>query len=289
MSWNSRRAGALTLVALWALGTWCAAPVVAQTPAGAPALPIEVTGATFAEFDDTTGIARMEGAPLVITRGRTVIRAARARFDRRANVLTAEGAVEAAEEGVTIRADTVEYRLGDDTVRATGTVRMTRAGQGGATPDSPTTLVAPEVSGSLRTRRFAATGGVTIARGEWTVRGRRVDYDDEAKTAVVTGDPEMRFTDGVMTADTLVIALDAETIRAEGAVQLRRGDLTGRARRADISLKSQLAVFTGEARVDRGGSRLTADVIEATLDGQRVTARGASQMVITSPLPSTPP
>jgi lipopolysaccharide assembly outer membrane protein LptD (OstA) len=286
---RNRRACALALAALWGLGTWGAAPAVAQTPAGRPTLPIDVTGATFAEFDDTTGIARMEGAPLVITRGRTVIRAARARFDRRANVLTAEGAVEAAEEGLTIRADAVEYRLGDETIRAAGAVRMTRAGQGGATPEPPTTLAAPEVSGSLRTRRFVATGGVTIARGEWTVRGRRVDYDDEGKTAVVNGDPEVRFADGVMTADTLTMALDAETMRAEGAVQLRRGDMTGRARRADISLKSQLAVFTGEARVDRGGSRLTADVIEATLDGERVTARGASQIVITSPPPSTPP
>jgi lipopolysaccharide assembly outer membrane protein LptD (OstA) len=252
-------------------------------------LPIDVTGATFAEFDDTTGIARMEGSPLVITRGRTVIRAARARLDRRANVLTAEGAVEAVEEGVTIRADAVEYGLGDETLRATGAVRMTRAGQGGAPPEPPTTLTAPEVSGSLRTRRFVATGGVTIARGEWTVRGRRVDYDDEAKTAVVSGDPEMRFADGVMNADTMTMRVDAETIRAEGAVRLRRGDMSGQARRADVSFKTQLAVFTGEARVDRGGSRLTADVIEATLDGRRVTARGASRVVITSPLPSTPP
>lgn len=288
---RNRRAGVLGLVAILSLGTWCATPVIAQTPAGAQTLPINVTGATFAEFDDTTGVARMEGSPLVVTRGRTVIRAARARFDRRTQVLTADGAVEAAEEGVTIRADAIEYRLSDESIRASGSVRITSASQGapGQQPQPQTTLVAPDVSGSLRTRRFVATGGVTIVRGEWTVLGRRAEYDDATKAAVVTGDPEVRFREGVMTADTLTMFLDAETILAEGRVLLRRGDMTGRAQRADISLKRQVAVFTGDARVDRGSNRLTAEVIEATLDGQQVTARGASRLVITSPVPATPP
>jgi len=286
---RSRRVGVLGVVAVVALGTWCAIPAVAQIPAGAQTLPIDVTGATFAEFDDTTGVARMEGSPLVVTRGRTVIKAARARFDRRTQVLTADGAVEAAAEGVTIRADAIEYGLSDESIRANGSVRITSVGQGTPGPQPPTTLVAPEVSGSLRTRRFVATGGVTIVRGEWTVRGRRADYDEGTKAAVITGDPEVRFGDGVMTADTLTMFLDAETIRADGAVQMRRGEMTGRAKRADISLKSQIAVFSGDARVDRGTSRLTADVIEATLDGQQVTARGASRLVLTSPVPGTPP
>lgn len=284
----SRGAGLAVLTIALAVGAWWAAPATAQTSPPVQTLPIDVTGVTFAELDDATGITRMEGSPLVVTRGRTVIKALRARYDRRAQVLTAEGAVEAVEQGVTIRADAAEYRLDDESVSARGNVRMTSVAQGAE--QLPTTLLTPEVSGSLRTRRFVASGGVTIVRGAWTVSGRRGEYDDGTKAAVVTGEPQLRFGDGVMTADVLIMSLDTETVRAEGSVRLRRGDLTGRAQRADVSLKAQVAVLTGNARVDRGADRVTADVIETTLDGQRITARGASRVVVTSPDPTaTPP
>ncbi len=288
--WLSRGAGLAGLTIALAVGAWWVAPTTAQTSPPAQALPIDVTGVTFAEMDDATGITRMEGSPLVVTRGRTVIKALRARYDRRTRVLTAEGAVEAVEQGVTIRADAAEYRLDDESVSARGNVRMTSVAQGASPEQLPTTLLTPEVSGSLRTRRFVASGGVTIVRGAWTVSGRRAEYDDGTKAAVVTGEPHVRFGDGVMTADVLIMFLDTETMRAEGSVQLRRGDLTGRAQRADVSLKAQVAVFTGNARVDRGADHVTADVIETTLDGQRITARGASRLVVTSPDPTaTPP
>ena len=288
--WLSRGAGLAGLTIALAAGAWWAAPTTAQTSPPAQTLPIDVTGVTFAEIDDATGITRMEGSPLVVTRGRTVIKALRARYDRRTQVLTAEGAVEAVEPGVTIRADAAEYRLDDESVSARGNVRMTSVAQGASAEQLPTTLLTPEVSGSLRTRRFVASGGVTIVRGAWTVSGRRGEYDDGTKAAVVTGEPHVRFGDGVMTADVLVMFLDTETMRAEGSVQLRRGDLTGRSQRADVSLKAQVAVFTGNARVDRGADRVTADVIETTLDGQRITARWASRLVVTSPDPTaTPP
>lgn len=300
--WPSRALAALALGLLMSVPATAQTPSLAPSPAsptparGAPApgaspaaLPIEVTGATFAEFDDATGITRMEGSPLVLTRGRTVIRAPRARYDRRTRVLTAEGGVDAAEPGITIHAEAAEYRLDDEGIRGTGDVRITdtRRDQSSG-EEQQTTMRAPEVSGSLRTRRFVAAGGVTLMRGEWTLTGRRGEYDEPTRVAIITGDPQARFRDAVMTSDVVTLFLDREIIQGEGSVQLRRGDLTGRGRRVDVFMKERIAVLSGGAAVDRGADRLTAAEIETTLDGQRITARGTSRLVIVSPPTPTP-
>ncbi|MGQ0550668.1 MAG: LptA/OstA family protein [Armatimonadota bacterium] len=267
-----------------ALAVPAASDAVALAQAPAPvqrvsgSLPVEITGATVVEYDEATGIWRVEGAPVTVTRGRMVLRAPRGRFDERARIVTAEGGVDVAEPGMTMRADAVELRLADERIRARGNVRLvtTRDGQ-------TATLVAPEAEGSLATRRFAATGGVSITRGEWTVTGRRVDYDDADQVAVITGEPEVRFKDGVMTADTVTVWVAREQARGEGSVRLRRGDLIGSGRRVEMRLREQLATLSGAARVERGRDRLEAEEIQVELDRSRATARGSPRLTITPP------
>ncbi len=253
-------------------------PAAAQAPAPAVQrpLPIEISGATYVEYDESTGVWRLEGAPVTMTRGRTVLRAPRGRFDERARIVTAEGGVELTEPGVVLRADAAELRLADDRIRARGNVRLTSTRD-----DQTTTLLAPEAEGSLQTRRFSATGGVSIARGEWTIVGRRLDYDDTDRMAVITGNPEVRFRDGTMTADVVTISLAREHARGEGSARLRRGDLVGVARRVDVHLREGLATLSGAARVERGRDRLEADEIQVELDRSRVTARGNSRLTLT--------
>jgi len=247
------------------------------------AAPIEISGATYLEYEDATGLLRAEGAPVVVTRGRTVLRAPRLRYDQRARVIAAEGGVEITEPELTMRADAADLRLTDDRIRARGDVRMrgTRDGQ-------PVTLAAPEVDGSLRTRRFTATGGVSVTRGEWVLTGRRVEYDDATRVAVVSGEPKAQFKEATMTAQVITLFVADEIARAEGSVHVRRGDLVGTAPRADIFGRDGRAVLSGGARVDRGPDKVVADVIEIDLDGNRVTARGTSKLTIvpaTSPSP----
>ncbi len=273
--------GVMALVVLTALASrvWAQAPAETPGPQRTPgALPIEITGATVVEYDQTAGLWRLEGAPVVVTRGQTVVRAPRGRFDERQQIVTADGGVELMEPGLSMRADAVELRLTDERIRARGNVRLasTREGQ-------TATLLAPEAEGSLATRRFAATGGVSIARGEWTVTGRRVDYTDADQIAVVTGSPEVRFRDGVMTAEVLTVWLAREHARGEGSARMRRGDLTGFARRVDVRLREQLATLSGAARVERGRDRLEAEEIQIELDRSRVTARGAPRLVVVPP------
>ncbi len=267
---------ALVILAVSAASAAAQAPVPAQRTSGPQ--PVQITGATYVEYDEATGIWRVEGAPVTVTRGQTVVRAPRGRFDERARIVTAEGGVDVIEPGMTLRADAVELRLADERIRARGNVRLVSTRDGQAA-----TLVAPEAEGSLATRRFAATGGVSITRGEWTVTGRRVDYDDTDQVAVISGDPEVRFKDGVMTADTVTVWVAREQARGDGTVRLRRGDLTGSGRRVDMRLREQLATLSGAARVERGRDRLEAETIEVELDRSRVTARGAPRLTITPP------
>jgi len=273
---SDRAARLARLAATVALGLGVVAPAHGQ---GGPAPPpVEVSGASRIEYDDATGVLAAEGAPVVVTRGRTELRAPRVRYDVRARLITGTGGVIVADPELHLQAASVEVRLDDEGLRASGDVVV--RGTGGA---ERTTLSAPELVGSLQTRQFVATGGVTVTRGEWTVTGRRVDYDDRQRLAVVTGDPMARFRDATMTARTIHLWLAEERARGEGEVRIRRGDLLGQAPRADISARDRRAVLSGGARVDRGPDRVTADVIEVDLDGTLVTARGGSRLIVTPP------
>lgn len=269
------RAAACAAVALWAV--W-AVEAGARAPAAAVAPVIEIAGATHLEYEEGTGIWRAEGAPVVATRGATVLRAPRIRYDQRSRLMTAEPGAELADADLNVRADSVEFHLADDRIRARGGVRVI-SGRG----DQAATLTAPEVEGSLKTRRYVATGGFTFLRGEWRLSGRRLEYDDASRTAAATGEPEARFRDFQMTADLITLLIDEEIGRGIGSARLRRGDLLGNARRVEVFPREGRATLTGDARVDRGRDRLTAEQIDVDLDGTRITARGAPRLNIVPP------
>jgi lipopolysaccharide export system protein LptA len=262
------------LAAAVVLGLSALAPAHGQGVGGPAA--IDVSGASRIEYDEATGVLAAEGAPVVVTRGRTEIRAPRIRYELRSRLVTGTGGVTVTDPELHLRAATVQFRLDDEHLRAGGDVVV--RGAGGA---DAVVLSAPDVAGSLQTRQFVATGGVTLTRGEWTVAGRRVDYDERQRLALVTGDPTARFREATMAARTIHLWLAEDRARGEGDVRIRRGELVGQAPRADVSAKDRRAVLSGGARVDRGPDRVTADVIEVDLDGSRVTARGGSRLVIT--------
>lgn len=258
------------------------AGLLAAGAAGAQAqpapLPIEISGAVRLEYDDRSGVLVAEGRPVVVRRGALELRAPTVHYDMRAALVTARGGVTVSEDEVTLSAETGELRLADERVQVRGNVviRSTRDGP-------PVTIAAPSAEGSLRTGRFAATGGVRVTRDAWTITGGRLDYDDRARLAVVTGDPTATLRDAVMTAETITVWLAEERASGEGTVVLRRGDLIGRAPRVEIVAREHRATLLGGARVDRGPDRLTAETIDVDLDGARVTARGSPRLVITPP------
>jgi lipopolysaccharide assembly outer membrane protein LptD (OstA) len=204
----------------WVAGIAIALAIQSGGPARAqtPPLPVEVNGATRLEYQDSNSVVLAEGAPVIVTRGRTVVRAPMIRYDSRSRVIEASGGVEVAEPGLTLRGATAVVRLSDEVVRVAGgaVVRSQRDG-------AEAVLEAPQFDGSLTTRRFAAAGGVTVRRGAWTVTGQRIDYDDRSTTAVVTGDPRVLYLDATMTANTITMVIADEIVRGEGAVRVQRG------------------------------------------------------------------
>lgn len=265
----------------WHAAVLAALVVLAASRAGAQAPragSVELGGATRVEIDDARGIWRAEGAPAELVRGDTRLRAPRLRYDARAGVVAAEGGVEVAAPGLEARADRMELRLADEWLRATGDVRLA-ATQGAA----PVRVRAPDVQGSLRTRRFAATGGVALTRGEAVLTGRRVDYDDGTRTAIATGEPELRLREAILQAQTLVLQADEERITGQGDVRVRRGDLLATAARVDLRLREGAATLAGGARAQRGGDVLVADEIVMALDGSSVVARGSPRLTVATP------
>ncbi len=243
--------------------------------AQAPAV-VEITAASRVEFEEATGVWTAEGQPVTVTRGRTLLRAPRIRYDQRARVVTAEGGVELTEPGISLAADAAELRLTDDRVRATGRVRVVSTRE-----DLPVEVRALEMDGVLRTRTFTATGDVSLTRGDAMLSGRRLDYDDTTRIAVATGEPAARFREAVVTAETITLVIEQETLRAEGAATVRRGELTGGARRVEVRSREGTIRLVGDAQLARGSDRVTADEIQAALDGSRIVARGGSRVVVT--------
>jgi lipopolysaccharide export system protein LptA len=254
-----------------AVGAAGGTPALAQTPVQA----VEISGATRLEYQESGGIVAAEGAPVVVTRGRTVVRAPMIRYDIRTRVVEASGGVEVEEPGLSLRGATAVVRLSDESVRVAGgaVVRSRRDGD-------ESVLEAPQLEGSLATRRFVAAGGVTMRRGELTIAGQRLDYDDGTTTAVLTGDPQVRYRDATMTAATITANLAQEIARGEGAVRVRRGEIVATASRAEMNLRTRRAVLSGGAAVERGRDRLTAATIDVDLETDRVTARGEPHLVI---------
>jgi len=261
--------GVVLLAVLWAV----AFPGGAE--AQGPAV-VEITGASRVEFEEATGVWTAEGQPVTVTRGRTVLRASRIRYDQRARVVAAEGGAEVTEPGISLAADAAELRLTDDRVRATGRVKVVSTRE-----DPPVEVRAVEMDGVLRTRTFTAAGDVSLTRGDATLSGRRLDYDDATQIAVATGDPAARFREAVVTAGTITLVIDEETLRAEGAATVRRGELTGGARRVEVRSREGTIRLVGDAQLTRGPDRVTADEIQAALDGSRIVTRGGSRVVVT--------
>jgi hypothetical protein len=79
-------------------------------------------------------------------------------------------------------ADTASLRRDSSELRAQRVeATLPRAG-------TPVKLTAPAGEGSLATRRFQATGGVVVARGEDSARTERARYEPEPGDGLVRGD-----------------------------------------------------------------------------------------------------
>jgi len=249
-------------------------PVPAASVQSAP-LPVEVSGAAYAEFDARAGVWILRGAPVVITRGAMRLEAAQIRYAERSGIVLASGRVVVRYETITLRAAEAEGRLREQYVSARGEVALTEQ-----RPEGEARLTAGRLEAFLGERRVNATDGPVLTHRDGTLRGSSLTYEWGTQTAAVAGAAEVTLPEGRMSAERITAALAAESLEAVGAVRLSSQDLTATAPRARIDRRTGIALFTGGVLVRRGPDTLSAETVTADLRTRRVVATGAPRLVI---------
>ena len=91
----------------------------------APAPPTNVTGATYVEFDDSTGIWLLRGNPVAVTRGTMTVRATSMTYDSRQQIVRASGAVNFSDPSATLSSAQATFWLQEERLLAEGSVSGT--------------------------------------------------------------------------------------------------------------------------------------------------------------------
>jgi lipopolysaccharide transport protein LptA len=214
-------------------------------PAGSSGA-VRIEGATFAEFDERTGLLTLRGTPVVIRRGALQLRAPSVVYDAGRRVIQASGGVAYADPRVTLEAPRATVWVDEERLLAEDGVRAVQ-GQG-----------ADAVS--LRAARLEVTG-----------RGGR---------AVATGAVDVTTADLTVTTDRLEADQARDELVASGNTRVVRGDIDGRAPRVLVRRGEGTAVLSGGAVVRQGPNEARAETITVDLRRRRFTAAGQAILVL---------
>ncbi len=267
-----RRPAAVAILALVVLLTGGTA-AAARAP-----LPLEVSGATYAEYDARSGVWLLRGSPVVITRGATRLEAAEIHYDERRAVASATGAVTVRHETLTLRAARAEARLREDLVVADGEVVVTARRDGGAAK-----LTAARVEMNLARRRVVATGQPALTQQEALLLAARLEFDEPTQTVAAIGGAELILPEGRLVAGRIDASLKDDRAQARDAVRISAGDLTGQAPQATLDRRAGLVTLSGGVVLRRGGDLLTAETMVVDLRAQRVVATGGPRLTVGEP------
>ncbi len=249
--------------------------VVGSAVAGEQKLPpIEVTGATYFEVDETSGLWEMRGNPVVVMRGTKTLRAAVMTYDSRRQIFHASDGVTLEDDTILLTAAEVTAFSQEERILAEGGVAAVMREQ-----SQTTRLRSDRLELWIAERRGLATGAVTLARGETIVAGDRIDYDLRRQRALVTARPRITVAQGTATADRMEVLLDREELTAEGAVRLVVDDLQASAPKMVLQQPQNVATLSGGVSVRQGRNEVTAEVVVVDLQRRRVIASGRAHVI----------
>ncbi len=215
--------------------------------------PFEVLDAQIAELDDVTGVWQFTGDPVRVRRETAEVRAFRLRYDRRRQVVTAEGGVVLLRPRERLTARRVLLELEAQRVEAEEEVVVARELEGGTV-----VLEAPHVRLDLRAQRAEATGGVSGTYREVRLRAAHLLVDWGRGEAVARGEPEAVVEGVRITADLFRADLRRRILSATGGVRITDGRITATAGELEARSADRLAVLRGGVEVVRDGDRLVA-------------------------------
>jgi len=251
------------------------AALMSTSAGAAQATPaIVVTGASFLEVDDRTGIWRMRGNPVVVTRGARTIQAPSIIFDSRRQVLTATDNVSAHDEGIEVTAAAVVVSLQDERLVADGEVTAV------VQDSSPTQLSSDRLEVWSTQQRAVATGMVRVRRGEVMMSCTQLVYDLRTRVAIATGRPKVVNPQATLIADRISAQFDRDELTAEGNARLDADGIEGTAPTMVFQSTTHVATLSGGAIVRQRQNELRAEVISVDLERKRVVATGGAHAVV---------
>jgi lipopolysaccharide export system protein LptA len=277
------RAGACLAVAAAALGRVPLPATGAAAPPSRP--PIEVTGATRIEYEDSSQQWSFRGAPVIVSRGTTRIEAPAILYAERTRdvALPAGGLI--ATPALEVRADRIATNLSSRHLVAEGHVagRFTDA-------DGSTVRAAPpewstfgaeriELDDSAARRQIVATGQAVVVCRDWRLSGDRIIYNQGTRQGSIDGRADVARGTDRLRADHVAADLAGSTAEASGRVLLDHGDVHGSADRATYSEAEQRAVLSGHVKLLRGRDTLSADLATVLLDRETAVAEGNVELV----------
>ncbi len=223
---------------LWLL----CATLAAWASAAAP--PVDVTGASYAELDDRTGLWTLRGNPVTVRRGPITVRAPSITYDTRLLIVHATGGVTYSDDSLSLEAAQITAWIMEE--RAVAEVRV----------------VATQPRQNIR-----------ITAGRLEVFGKE-------QRLLATGIPAVSSPDGSLSGDRIEAFGQRDEVVAEGAARLTYEDITGSALRIVLRRRDGVAVFSGGAILRQGHNEVKAEEITADLRRRRVTASGQASVTV---------
>lgn len=267
-----------------------AASLATATPAGAPPFaagraaaapggpPVEVSGASYAEYDRASGTWLLRGSPVVIAWGSVRLEAPEVRYDERRGLAEASGGVVLRQETLVLRAVRAAAWVRRHLVTAEGTVEV--VAQRG---DDEVRLTAAWVEADLAGRQVAAGGDPVLTFRQMRLAGERLEFDAAAEVGTAAGDADLTLPEGRLQAGRIEARLAQDRATARDDVRLAAGELLARAPLAALDGRAGVVTLSGGVVVRRGSDTLTAEAVTVELRARRVTATGGPRLTLGGP------
>jgi lipopolysaccharide export system protein LptA len=242
--------------------------------------PLDVTGATRIEYDDSSRQWVFLGARVVVVWGTLRIEAPEIRYTEKVRevMLPRRGTVSTPTLEVT--ADRLVANLQTRHITADGAVAGRFSDE--EEPKTWGTFNAHrlEVDDRPERRQLVATGQVVIVREDRRLSGDRVLYDDRTQQGTVDGQAELVRGADRLRADHVFADLRRHEASADDHVLLDHDEIHGSADHATYNEPDETTVLVGNVKIIRGSDTLTADRATVLLGRHTVIAEGGVQVVV---------
>ncbi len=129
-------------------------------------------------------------------------------------------------------------------------------------------------------KQVVASGNVLMIQDDLKVHGDMAKYDQDVKKIEVTGHVQAVKGDIALTCNRITAFPQEERIFAEGGVKFSFAGIRGESNTANIQLKNQKVVLTGNPKAWRGTDQISGSTITIYLDKKKIVTEGQTQVLL---------